>query len=197
MKKIIILLGIPGSGKGTQAARIAETYGYGHISTGELLRALDKNPNLSEEDRTALEDMKRGVLVPDELIYRLAFAEMDKYLDAGSGVVLDGAIRNVSQAERYQRYFTEKGLTNDVLALEIHIADETVMERLRIRLASEGAVRADSTPEAMQKRLEQQGNQAIQPLLDFYRDCGLLVSINGEPPIENVSQAVRSVLEQS
>ena len=66
-------MGAPGSGKGTQAKKIAEKYNYGHISTGDLLRALAENPEAPEEDKKMLEDMKAGKLVSDELIYKLAF----------------------------------------------------------------------------------------------------------------------------
>ena len=95
-------MGVPGSGKGTQAKKIAQKYGYGHISTGDLLRALDADANGNPEDKQKLAEMKSGKLVSDDLIYKLAFQEMDKYLDAGQGVVLDGAIRNVEQAKKYQ-----------------------------------------------------------------------------------------------
>ena len=102
MKRIIILMGVPGSGKGTQARKLVQKYNYGHISTGDLLRALDNDENADKQDKQKLADMKAGKLVADDLIYKLAFAEMDKYLDAGQGVILDGAIRNVEQAKKYQ-----------------------------------------------------------------------------------------------
>ena len=95
-------MGVPGSGKGTQARKLVQKYNYGHISTGDLLRALDNDENADKQDKQKLADMKAGKLVADDLIYKLAFAEMDKYLDAGQGVILDGAIRNVEQAKKYQ-----------------------------------------------------------------------------------------------
>ena len=78
MKKIIILLGVPGSGKGTQAKRLAARSGFAHISTGELLRALEADTSADSHDRQKLADMKAGKLVPDELIYKLAFREIKK-----------------------------------------------------------------------------------------------------------------------
>ena len=107
MKKIIILLGVPGSGKGTQAKKIAERYGYRHISTGELLRTLESDPSASADDKAKLAEMKGGKLVSDELIYKLAFAEIKKNVQADTGVVLDGAIRSVAQAVGYQKFFME------------------------------------------------------------------------------------------
>src|SRR3989338_1147823 len=124
MKKIIILMGVPGSGKGTQAKKIAKKYNYGHISTGDLLRALDNNQSADPEDKKKLAEMKAGRLVADDLIYKLAFREMDGYLDAGRGVVLDGAIRNVEQAKKYQEYFVGKKLKDEVLAIEVALSDE-------------------------------------------------------------------------
>ena len=112
MKKVIILLGIPGSGKGTQAKLLVQKYGYGHISTGDLLRALQADAKADAKDKQMLADMKAGKLVADELIYKLAFAEMEKYLNAGNGVVLDGAIRSVEQAKAYQQFFADKAVTD-------------------------------------------------------------------------------------
>src|SRR4051812_19361761 len=97
MKKIIIFIGPPGSGKGTQAKKIAEKYGYGHISTGDLLRSLAQSPSVEPDEAKAMEAMKKGALVPDWLIYRLAFKAAENYLHASQGVVLDGAIRTVPQ----------------------------------------------------------------------------------------------------
>ena len=110
MQKIIILIGPPGSGKGTQARKIADKYNYGHISTGDLLRAIVANGSADEKETQALEEMKKGGLVPSWLIYRLAFREIDKYINKDQGVVLDGAIRSVEQADHYQNHFKDKGL---------------------------------------------------------------------------------------
>ncbi|MFH1946622.1 MAG: nucleoside monophosphate kinase [Candidatus Magasanikbacteria bacterium] len=133
MKRIIILMGVPGSGKGTQARKLVAKYNYGQISTGDLLRALDKDENADPEDKQKLADMKAGRLVSDDLIYKLAFAEMDKYLDAGRGIILDGAIRNLDQAMKYQKYFEGKGLTDEVMVIEVALSDKTSFNRLTKR----------------------------------------------------------------
>ena len=99
-------MGVPGSGKGTQARKLVEKYNYGQISTGDLLRALGSDKNADEQDKQKLADMKAGKLVSDDLIYKLAFAEMDKYLDSDRGIILDGAIRNLEQAKKYQEYLS-------------------------------------------------------------------------------------------
>ncbi len=219
MKKIIILMGVPGSGKGTQAKKLAQKYNYGHISTGDLLRALDADPNGDVEDKKKLAEMKSGKLVSDELIYKLAFKAMDKYLDAGQGVVLDGAIRNVEQAKKYQEYFVNKSLQSEVVVLEIKLSDESSFNRLTKRklckscglilpysfenekkivcdeCGGELYIRSDDDPEIAQKRIAEQGNATIGPILDFYRVLGMLVSVDGEPAIEKVNDEVEKILK--
>jgi len=221
MKRIIILMGVPGSGKGTQAKKLAQKYNYGHISTGDLLRALDADPNGDLEDKQKLADMKSGKLVSDELIYKLAFKAMDKYLDAGQGVVLDGAIRNVEQAKKYQEYFENKNLQNEVIVLEIKLSDETSFNRLTKRKVCKSCghiipyslenenificsecggelyVRSDDNPETARKRIVEQGNSAVGPILNLYRAQNTLVSVDGEPPIEEVNNEVEKVLSAS
>ncbi len=218
-------MGVPGSGKGTQAKKIAEKYGYGHISTGDLLRALDADANGDAEDRQKLAEMKSGKLVSDELIYKLAFKEMNKYLDSGSpkgapsgGVVLDGAIRNVEQAKKYQEYFVSKNLQDEVVVLEIKLSDETSFNRLTKRklckscgyiipyspenekkttcekCGGELYVRSDDNPETARKRVAEQGNSAIGPILDFYSALDTLVSVDGEPPIVEVENEIEEKL---
>jgi adenylate kinase len=219
MKKIIILLGIPGSGKGTQARKLSTAYGYGHISTGDLLRALDADPNADPKDKEMLEAMKRGDLVADELIYKLAFREIETYVDKGDGVVLDGAIRNVEQAKRYQDFFASKGLENDVIVIDILLDDETAWKRMTKRKVCEDCghiipysvdnelkktcsecggrltIRKDDNPETIKKRLKEQGNDALRPILDFYRGLGILETVDGSQSIDKVDEDVTSILE--
>lgn len=218
MKKIIILMGVPGSGKGTQARILKQKFNYGHISTGDLLRALDADPNGDPEDKKMLADMKAGKLVSDSLIYRLAFQEIEKYLNNNHGIVLDGAIRNVEQAKKYQEFFTEKNVANEVIVLEIKLSDETSWNRLTKRKVCPSCgfilpyspenelktkcpecggdliVRKDDNPETIKKRIEDQGNQAIAPILNYYRDLGVLVSIDGEKNIDKVDEEVCKIL---
>ena len=138
--------------------------------------------------------MKVGKLVADELIYKLAFREIEKNLQAGRGIVLDGAIRSLKQAKKYQNFFVEKGVGGDVLALEVHIADATVMKRLEIRLETFGKQRVDDDPAIMKKRLGEQGNAPLQPILDYYRRLGVLQTVDGEPPIEEVEREIEEIL---
>lgn len=195
MKKVIILMGVPGSGKGTQAVKIADKFGYGHISTGNLLRALDADSNADPQDKQMLQDMKAGKLVTDKLIYKLAFREMEKYFDKGKGVILDGAIRNLEQAKEYQKFFEEKGFGDQVLVVDVHITDETSLKRLMYRKETANETRADDDPEIMKKRIKEQGNSAIKPILDYYDDLGLLKTVDGEPSIEDVEKNIDTVLQ--
>ncbi|MBU0661528.1 nucleoside monophosphate kinase [Patescibacteria group bacterium] len=218
MKKVIILLGIPGSGKGTQARRMTEDFSYGHISTGDLLRALDADDQADSADKQLLADMKSGNLVADTLIYKLAFRAISEYLSEGKGILLDGAIRTVEQAQAYQEFFKEQGVEHEVVAIEMTLSDDTAWKRLTKRKVCEECgyilpyspdnekktdcpdcqgnliVRSDDNPDIIKKRLEEQGNAALAPIVLFYKEQGVLVQVNGEQSIDAVDQDVRQLL---
>ena len=209
-------MGIPASGKGTQARLLVDRFNYGHISTGDLLRALAADENADREDKQMLEDMKAGRLVADKLIYKLAFAEIKKDLAEGKGVVLDGAIRNVDQAKAYQEFFEKEGVADEVVVFEIAVRDEIGLERIATRRsfaeqgklvpsvakskrsAESGAtpenVRKDDAADVMEKRMKEQGNEAIAPILSYYKDLNLLISVNGERGIDEVDEDVTNIL---
>lgn len=214
-------MGVPGSGKGTQARKLVSRYGVGHISTGDLLRALDKDEKADPEDKQKLADMKAGKLVADDLIYKLAFSAMDKYLDTDKGVLLDGAIRNVEQAKKYQEYFVSKGLENEIIVIEIALSDETSFNRLTKRKICPACgyilpyspqnelktncpecfgkliVRSDDSPETAKQRIAEQGNSAIQPILKYYSDLGILQTVDGELLIDKVDEEIEKILMSS
>jgi adenylate kinase len=220
MKKIISLMGVPGSGKGTQAKKIAKNYGYGHLSTGDLLRALAKDENADPEDKKKLEEMKAGKLVSDDLIFKLAFKEIEKYLEENKGVVLDGAIRNLDQAKKYQEFFTDKNVADEVVVVEVALKDETSFNRLTKRRVcsacgfilpytkdnelltacpdckGELIIRKDDDPEVIKKRIIEQGNDAIKDILDYYNNLNLLVKVDGEKSIDEVEIEIKEVLEK-
>ena len=217
MKKVIIFIGPPGSGKGTQAKRLAEKHGYAHISTGDLLRALQNEPELEPDEAEALEDMKRGKLVPDWLIYRLAFKAAETNLNAGKGVVFDGAIRSAAQAAVFQEYFNGKGLGDQVVAVEIALSDEETYSRLtkrRVckqcgeivsivdqhydncpRCGGELMARADDAEVAIQKRIQTQGNAALLPIREYYQKLGILKIIDGGQSVEDVEQQIEEAIK--
>lgn len=215
MKKIIILMGVPGSGKGTQARRLSERYGYGHISTGDLLRALENDPDTDPVLKQRLLRMQTGALVDADLIYTLAFARIQKYIQSGCGIVLDGAIRSVTQAKDFQDFFVGQGVDEQVVVIEIAISDEESINRALARrtYAERGevvpavadsresfqaevqTVRTDDTPEAMRVRLLGQGNSALQSILSYYEGLGILRRIDGTQSIDEVERQIVSVLE--
>lgn len=188
MKKIIIFLGAPGSGKGTQAKNLAEKYGYYHLSTGELLRELSRKPRLSAKQKASLENLKNGQLVPDEFIYQLAFAVLRPLFKKNQGVVLDGAIRSLAQAEEFQKFFESNGKTDEVVAIEVAITDEESFRRLV------GRRRADDKPEIIKKRIVVQGNKTIAPVREYYRTLGILRKVDGMKTIPEVFEEIQNVL---
>ncbi len=218
MKKIIIVIGPPGSGKGTQAKKIAAKYGFTHLSTGDMLRRLINSPKLTADEAAAVERMKAGHLVSDDLIYKLAFGEIEKCLAVGQGVVLDGAIRSVAQAEAYQDFFTKKEYTNEVVVVDIALPDEEAFNRLTSRricshcaeiipagttrhysvcpkCSGELITRSDDNATIVQHRIEIQGNKALAPIRAWFSNHKLLTSIDGTQPIELVEESITAALQ--
>lgn len=217
MKKIIIMMGPPGSGKGTQAKKIAVKYNYAHISSGDLLRALSAQNELSQTEKEALAQMQTGNLVSDDLVYKLVFNKIENELALGRGVVLDGAIRNIEQAQGFEKFFEEKNLTNEILVLEVKLSDEESLARLTTRrmcsrcgeiisaeesracsvckkCSGELVTRTDDNAEVVKQRIEKQGNKAMAPIIGFYADKGTLASVDGSKSIEEVEKSIDKIL---
>lgn len=192
MKKIIIMIGPPGSGKGTQAKKIAQKYNYAHLSSGDLLRVLAQKENLNDAEKEALIQMQAGRLVADDLIYQLVFSEIKKNIVQDKGVVLDGAIRNLEQARAFQKFFAEQNLTDKVLVLEINLNEKDSLARLTKRQILEA--RQDDEAEIIGRRIVQQGNAALAPIAKFYEDLGVLKKIDGNQTIEDVEKDVEKAL---
>ena len=220
MKKILIFIGPPGSGKGTQAKLLANKFQYKHISTGDLFRALATDSNASEKEKQALEDMKSGRLVSDWLVYNLAFREIQKNLVAGVGVVLDGAIRNLEQSQEFQKFFTENNWENEVQVIEVSLSDEDAFNRLTKRricakcgeiipylpatkdllvcpkCSGELVFRQDDNEEIIKKRIEDQGNTSLYPILDYYKNLNILESIDGNQTIQFVEKQIEDIVKK-
>lgn len=194
IKKVIVLMGIPGSGKGTQAKRLAETYGYVHISSGELLRAMLSDPKADPQDKEMALPIREGKLVPDVLIYKVIFSAIEAYLEKGTGVVLDGVIRTLAQAEEFAVFLKNHGWEDELIVFDIHISDDLSFERMMARRALRTEVREDDEPEIMRRRVTEQGNTLLAPIMMYYGREQVLHTINGTESIDNVTETLHSIL---
>jgi adenylate kinase len=210
----IIMLGAPGAGKGTQAKMIAEKYGVPHISTGDIFRANIKNG--TELGKEAKGYMDKGLLVPDELTVRLLLDRVAQE-DCVNGYVLDGFPRTIPQAEVLDEKLTELGEKVDY-AVNVDVPDENIINRMSGRRAclncgatyhivsippkkegicdvcgSELVLRDDDQPETVKNRLKVYHEQT-QPLIDYYEKKGVLRTVDGTLPMEEVFDAIVRIL---
>lgn len=188
----IILLGAPGSGKGTQGEALAERFGVRHVSTGDLLRAhIAEGTDLG---RAAAPYAQRGELVPDDLMLQVAGSAVTEAAREG-GYVLDGFPRTLAQAERAYELAGPADIAADAVVY-LAVPDEVVRERLAARAA--GGRVDDSDPGVIERRL-QVFHEETEPLLDFYRNRGILVTVDASPPPDEVTaamlEAVKSLRE--
>ncbi len=168
----LILLGPPGSGKGTQSVRLKEKLGISHISSGDLLRDAVKRE--TELGKQAKEFMEAGKLVQDELVLGMMRERLEAD-DCGSGFLLDGFPRTVAQARALGRMLEEDRIPLDhVMSLDVD--DEEILSRIRGRREAEG--RSDDNEETARERLAVYESET-KPLLDFYREAGLLQEVDG------------------
>ena len=182
----ISILGPQGSGKGTQAAKIATAYGIPHVATGDILRAAVANG--SELGRRVKPILDRGDLVPDDLMVGL----IRERLEREDGFVLDGFPRTVPQAEALDAMLEEIEKPLDVVLL-LEVSDDVAVERLLQRGAVEH--RADDEPEAIRNRLRLY-HELTEPVVERYRAEGRLVAVNGEQSVEDVHDEIEDALTQ-
>ena len=212
----IILLGAPGSGKGTQSGRIQQQYGIPQISTGDMLRqAIAQGSPVGLKAESL---MKKGALVPDEVILALV-RERIAQPDAAKGFIFDGFPRSIPQAEGLDRMFQEAGQRLD-RAILIDVPYRAILERMTARrvCGNCGAVynlitqppekpgicdrcggqliqRADDTEETVRHRLEVY-EATTAPLVEYYRERDLLSVVPGDDEVEAVFERVRQILDQ-
>ncbi len=182
----ILILGVQGSGKGTQAKRVAAEYGIAHVSTGDMLRAAIAQG--SELGRRVQPILDSGRLVPDELIVDL----IRERIAGEQGFVLDGFPRTMSQAAALDEMLREEARELDVV-LELQVSDEVATERMLARVEAEG--RTDDTPETIRTRLELY-HRETEPLVEYYRAKGIVVGIHGERPVDAVFSEIQETLER-
>jgi adenylate kinase len=184
----LVLLGPPGAGKGTQAARVACTFGCPHIATGDIFRA-----NVAEGTglgRAAQEYMDRGDLVPDELVIAMVMDRLAES-DCDGGFVLDGFPRTVNQAEALDRRLGELAQPLEA-ALSFDVNEEELLRRLAGRAAAQH--RADDVEQTIRYRLEVFAIKT-RPLIDYYAHRGLLINLDAIGPIEVVTKRILAALE--
>ena len=175
----LVLLGAPGSGKGTQAARLKDYLQVPHISTGDLLRAeVAAGTPLGLQ---AKEVMARGDLVSDEILLGMLKERFSRE-DTRAGFILDGYPRNLAQAAALDQLLASLGQTFDA-AVQLVVDNEQIIERLAGRAKAEG--REDDSPESVRHRLKVY-DEKTAPVIDYYRQHGKLVTVNGMGTLDEV-----------
>ena len=210
----LILLGPPGAGKGTQAAKIIEKYNIPHISTGDIFRENIKNR--TELGLIAKSYIDQGHLCPDELTCKMVADRISKD-DCKNGVLLDGFPRTIPQAEALDVALEKLGQKIDY-AIDVDVPDENIVHRMGGRRACVGCgatyhleyaptkvdgicdtcgkeliLRDDDKPETVKKRLGVYHEQT-QPLIDYYTKAGILTTVDGTIDIEDVFQTIVKIL---
>lgn len=212
MSRVVILLGAPGAGKGTQAQRVSKTLGLAHIATGDLFRE-----NLKGETALgakAKEYMSSGRLVPDELVLEMLFDRVSRP-DCSQGYLLDGFPRTLPQAEALEKAL---GPDANLTVLNLEVRDEQIVERATGRLLCRGCdaiyhqsfnppakagvcdacggelyTREDDQEDVVTERLKVYHAQTA-PLVDFYESRGVLTGVNGELAPDQVNQSLLAAL---
>lgn len=179
----LLLLAPPGAGKGTQARRLCQYYGIEHISTGDLLRR--EVAAGSALGAKAGEYLDRGDLVPDELVRDMVVDRVTE-AEARGGFLLDGYPRNRAQAEEARALALAHNITVNA-AVYLDVGNDELLRRLERRAASES--RRDDDKATIRHRLEVFEAQT-RPLVEYFRDLGLLISVDGEQPVEKVTEDI-------
>ena len=183
----IVLLGAPGSGKGTQAVLLVKKLGLPHISTGDLLRsAAEAGTELGQKARIVID---RGELVSDDIMLGLITERLSRD-DAKNGFILDGYPRNITQAKALDEILERSGLPM-VEVLHIDVDTELVVQRIAGRAAEEG--RSDDAVEVVRNRLRIYTEQT-EPVVEYYAAKGVLSKVLGQGTAGEVFQRIMSVL---
>lgn len=207
----LVMLGAPGAGKGTQAAKISKKYGIPHVSTGDILRKEIKQE--TEYGIKAKEYVESGKLVPDELVFDIIenFIKSDT---AKNGFLLDGFPRNIAQAERFDSMMKRAGIDLDSV-INIVVDNEEIIRRLGLRrickdcqqvsifdgkqgdecrkCGGELIIRKDDTEDVIRHRLEIYDRQT-HPLVKYYREKNKIIDIDGTGTLEEVTERIMESL---
>ena len=211
----IVMLGAPGAGKGTQARLISEKYSIPQISTGDIFRAnIRENTELGQRAKYYMDS---GLLVPDQVTCDLVVDRISRE-DCANGYILDGFPRTIPQAEALTKALKEQGAKIDY-AIDVEVPDEDIVLRMSGRRAcpkcgdtfhiqyriplkegicdncgAELILREDDHPETVQKRLDVYHSQT-QPLIRYYREQGVLHTVDGTREMNTVFEEICSILE--
>jgi adenylate kinase len=189
----LILLGPPGSGKGTQAQRLVHRYGIVQLSTGEMLRAAVAAQ--TPVGLKAKDIMASGGLVPDDIVIGIISDRLDQP-DAAKGFILDGFPRTVPQAEALDELLKKKHMRLDAV-IELRVNESALLQRVETRAAEMRArgeeVRIDDTQEVLTKRLASYRSQT-EPLIHYYSERRKLLTVDGMMTIEHVTREINRIL---
>lgn len=192
----LIFLGPPGAGKGTQAARVSERWGIPQLSTGDMLRAAVAAGTPVGLEAKAI--MDSGALVPDAVVVGIV-ADRIEEPDASNGFILDGFPRTVAQADALESMLASKGMKLDAV-VELVVDEGVLVERIATRARETEArgepVRKDDNPDVFKTRLEAYKAQTA-PLSAHYRGKGMLQTLDGMKPIDEVTAALFALLEKA
>lgn len=187
----VVLFGAPGSGKGTQSAKLIDEYGLYHISTGEVLR--DHIARGTELGKIADQYISKGQLIPDQLMIDILDDVLEKNAADKAGVVFDGFPRTVAQADALKGLLKKRG-TDLHTVIGLDVPEEELIDRLLKRGQQSG--RADDNLETIKNRLNVYHNQT-QPLRDYYTNEGKFLPVNGSGIVDEIFEDIAKGIEKN
>ncbi|MBD5310423.1 MAG: adenylate kinase [Bacteroides sp.] len=185
----LVLFGAPGSGKGTQSAKLIDKYGLHHISTGEVLRDhMSRETELGKIARTYIEN---GQLIPDDLMISILDDVLEQEAKGKKGVIFDGFPRTIPQAEALKELLQKRG-TDLHAVVGLEVPEDELVERMLNRGKETG--RADDNIDTIRKRLDVYHNQT-SPLRDYYSGTGKYLPVNGSGNVEDIFTEISKGIE--
>ena len=190
----LVIFGPPGSGKGTQSARIVKKYDLIHLSTGDMLR--EEMSNETPLGKEVSQYIDKGLLVPDEIVLKMLYQHIIEHLGA-PGFIFDGFPRTIVQAEALDKKLVGRGVPIN-LVISVEVEEKELFRRILGR--GEDSGRSDDSEDIVHQRLDVYKKQTM-PLLDYYRNQGKIAAINGMCPVDEVfakiCRAVDTYVESS